>query len=205
MAVGVGVHVRASTCVCVCACVWCRVAAPHGVTPSIFELGVVSFNAITLVVTIRVALETHWHHWIFQILLTLSVLSLVPFFYLFDWFDANGMRGGVGRVYGSGSCIMVFILVAFTTQLRIVFWKLYKRCVGWVFFFCVVCWLVGWLVGWWGMLVLVGWLVGWVGGWVLLLLLACCCCCCRPPVHPPPGMEPGWRLQLLVRHRCAGT
>ena len=102
-------------------------ASVDGVSPSVFELGVVTFNAITIVVSVRVAVETHWHHWIFQVLLFLSVISLVPFFYLFDLFDGNGMKGGVGRMYGSGSCIMVVILVSFATQLRIVFWKVYKR------------------------------------------------------------------------------
>ena len=64
-----------------------------------------------------------------QILLVLSLVALIPCFYIFDWLDANGMRGGVGRMYGSWAALFSFPLVIVATQLRILFVKQYKRCV----------------------------------------------------------------------------
>jgi cytochrome bd-type quinol oxidase subunit 2 len=64
-----------------------------------------------------------------QILLVLSLLALIPCFYIFDFLDANGMKGGVGRMYGSWAALFSFPLVIVATQLRILFVKQYKRCV----------------------------------------------------------------------------
>ena len=64
-----------------------------------------------------------------QILLVLSLVALIPCFYIFDWLYANGMRGGVGRMYGSWAALFSFPLVIVATQLRILFVKQYKRCV----------------------------------------------------------------------------
>ena len=66
-------------------------------------------------------------HDLAQSLMFLSVVSLIPCFYIFDWLDANGMRGGVGRVYTSPVFWLVLCVVVVATQLRIVFWKMYKR------------------------------------------------------------------------------
>lgn len=110
------------------ACIFAmKYASVNGVSPSIFELGVTTFNAITVVVSIRIAMETHQHYLVYQILLFLSVLSLIPFFYAFDAFDANGMRGGVGRMYLSGSYLVVLPLICVAASLRMWMWKVYKR------------------------------------------------------------------------------
>jgi Phospholipid-translocating P-type ATPase C-terminal len=68
---------------------------------TVFELGTVCFSAIVVVINLRVAMAMHFHHWFFQLAVAGSALLWVAAAFIFDAFNANGIRGGVQRVFGS--------------------------------------------------------------------------------------------------------
>lgn len=107
--------------------VWgCWITNPFG-TPSVFEFGTIVFTAVITVVTIRVAMETTIHHWTYVLLLIGSVVSWVPFAFLFDAIDADGMQGGVQFVFGSPSAMLCVGLITALAFLRITAWKAFQR------------------------------------------------------------------------------
>ena len=102
----------------------------QGESAHIFELGLACFSAVVVVTSLRVAIETHLHHWTFQVMwfsspppllansqtkptlskmcsaqafLLISAGSLLPSIAIFGLWDADGMKGGVSRVFGSAA------------------------------------------------------------------------------------------------------
>ena len=104
-------------------------SGPTGDAYTVFELGTICFTVIVVVVNVRLAMLTHFHHWFFQVglgtqcscLVVASVLVTIPFSardclqlaifgscvvwliaaFVFDAFDANGIKGGMQRIFGS--------------------------------------------------------------------------------------------------------
>ncbi len=79
-----------------------------------------------MLVNLRVAMSMHFHHWFFQVrvpafvliaalvcccdvrvcvqlAVAMSIISWIPAAFIFDAFGANGITGGVQRVFGSAS------------------------------------------------------------------------------------------------------
>lgn len=102
-------------------------ASPAGVSPGVFEMGTVVFHSAVVFVTFRFALELQQHMWVTQLLTTLCVLIMTPTFLLLDSWDAERMKGGVQRVYGTAATYLVVVLLSMATNMRVAVWKVFKR------------------------------------------------------------------------------
>jgi len=98
-----------------------------GASLSTFQLGTVVFFAVTLVTSFRLLFETHQHTPLFQVVMAGSVIALLPFFAFFDAINADGMAGGVIRLWEDGTFWFLLPLVTAVPSLRTVAWKSWKR------------------------------------------------------------------------------
>ena len=98
-----------------------------GATPYIFELGTLAFTAVIAVVTVRVAAEMHRHHLFFVVLTAGSALLWLPACFVFDAINADAMRGGMTRVFGSLTFWATLGVIVGTLTTRLLAWKAYLR------------------------------------------------------------------------------
>jgi hypothetical protein len=70
---------------------------------SVFELGSVCFTVVVVISNIRIAVATHFHHWFYQLAVAASVISWIAAAFFFDIIDADRMRGGMQRIFGSAA------------------------------------------------------------------------------------------------------
>ena len=110
------------------ACIFCLESpAATGESFSIFELGGIMFSVVITVVNIRVAIETHLHHWLYSIVIFLSIASWWLCSWLFSLMDANGTRGVTKHMFASSTSWFAMALATWLCVIRIVAWKMYKR------------------------------------------------------------------------------
>lgn len=129
-------------CVCYCSDLWVvaqsiivfiavrfGMACPDsdGGTMYIFQFGSVCFSCVVSLVTLRLCFEVQEHTRLFQSMTFLSVVSWVPSALLFDASDANGMLGGMSRIFGSAAFWITLVLVLVAATIRIVAVKMWKR------------------------------------------------------------------------------
>lgn len=100
---------------------------PTGSTPYIFQQGSVAMSAVIVVASVRLALETHVHHWFFSVWVLLSCLSWPVSAAVFDVMNADNMYGGFSRMFQSASFWFTLIIIVVASLLRIVMWKVCKR------------------------------------------------------------------------------
>eukprot|EP01138_Halocafeteria_seosinensis_P005193 gb/GECG01005310.1/.p1 GENE.gb/GECG01005310.1/~~gb/GECG01005310.1/.p1 ORF type:complete len:1477 (+),score=206.05 gb/GECG01005310.1/:1-4431(+) len=93
---------------------------PDGYTPSIFELGTVVFTAVVTIASLRLAGHTSFHYWTFQLILFLSVAVWPLCAFIFDYLDADGMRGGMQRLFGSSTFWFVQVLIPTAALLPVI-------------------------------------------------------------------------------------
>ena len=114
-----------------CAYAYVLPATPSAVggsgSPYIFELGTVAFTSVLSIVTIRIATEMNQHHSFFVLAAASSLLLWLPACFTFDAINADYMRGGVVRMFGSPTfwATLAAILGALVT--RLLAWKSYRR------------------------------------------------------------------------------
>lgn len=97
-------------------------------SPYVFQLGLCCLTGVVLATSMRVAIETHLHHWSFTALLLASALSLFPTAWFFAAvFDADGMKGGVSRTFATGSFWFMLPIMVFLASVRIAAVKIYRR------------------------------------------------------------------------------
>jgi magnesium-transporting ATPase (P-type) len=111
---------------------WLVVAAwtapgADGAAPYVFQLGTVAFSCVVAAVSVRAGAEMNNNHAVFSAVVAGSALLLVPAMFTFDAMNADGMRGGVARVYGAASFWLTLLLVLGVTGGRLMAWKAYKR------------------------------------------------------------------------------
>ena len=85
------------------------------------------FSVVITVVNIRVAIETHLHHWLYSIVIFLSIASWWLCSWLFSLIDANGTRGVTKHMFASSTSWFAMALATWLCVIRIVAWKMYKR------------------------------------------------------------------------------
>lgn len=99
---------------------------PLGASPSVYELGTAVFSLVVVVATVRLALHTSMHHWMYQFLLAASVLVWVITALLMDATNAENFRGGVVRLFGTPTFWVVTLLasvVALLPTLLFLVWR----------------------------------------------------------------------------------
>jgi len=98
-----------------------------GASPYVFVFGTTLFTCVVAVVTLRVAAEMHKHHWFFGGITALSAILWVPACFAFDAMDADGLKGGMSRVFMSAAFWLTLLLVCGFTTVRTLAWKAWKR------------------------------------------------------------------------------
>lgn len=102
----------------------------YGATPHIFQMGLVAFTAVVVTVSIRVASEMNFHHWIFGFALFLSAGSWLPFTFGGQYLPnslSDYLEGGILDVWASADAWLVMILISGFLGSRLVGWKAAKR------------------------------------------------------------------------------
>lgn len=88
-------------------------AQPDGYTASIFGFGSVLMSIVVCVVNIRIAIETYQHEIIFVCFTFLSTASWPAVAYLIDYFDSEGSKGIMSKVFGSAAFWFTVPMVVF--------------------------------------------------------------------------------------------
>lgn len=78
-------------------------ASQGGSTPYIFELGTYVFTAVVLVASIRLAMMTFNHTFLFMVVLAASCLIWVPAVWIMDVADSDGCKGCMQWMFGGGT------------------------------------------------------------------------------------------------------
>ena len=106
---------------------WVAPDRDFGATPYIFTFGTTLFTCVIAVVTLRMAAEMHKHHWFFVAITSLSAILWLPACFAFDLMDADALKGGISRVFGSAAFWLTLVLVCGYTTARTLAWKAWKR------------------------------------------------------------------------------
>ena len=93
----------------------------------VFQFGSVCFSCVVSLVTLRLCLETQEHTRLFQVVAFLSVIMWIPSAFIFDAGGADGMRGGMRRVFGSAAFWLTVLLVLVAATLRVYVVKMWNR------------------------------------------------------------------------------
>lgn len=100
---------------------------PDGYTLSVFQLGSVVFTAVIVVVSARLAAHTAMHHWLYQIVLLLCVIAWPICAFIFDALDADGIRGGMGLLWGSSTFWLLNMLILVAALLPLGIWMAFRK------------------------------------------------------------------------------
>jgi len=99
-------------------------AQPDGYSASIFGFGTVLMSIVICVVNIRIAMETYQHEIVFVCFTFLSTATWPAIAYMIDYFDSEGSKGIMSKVFGSASfwfTVPMVVLLALMPTLLVKF------------------------------------------------------------------------------------
>jgi hypothetical protein len=109
---------------------WLGVASPGPWSmPDVFSLGQAAFTSMIILLNVQVALNTHMHHWSYQLIVAASALVWIPAFMVFDRINADGTRGAFALYFGSASFWFVQVLILAAAIVPMAFARLLQRSV----------------------------------------------------------------------------
>ncbi|CAE7403369.1 ALA3, partial [Symbiodinium sp. KB8] len=103
------------------------VATMQGASPSVFMVGTLLFTLVVIVVSIRIAMHTASHNWLYQLLLAACALFWIPTAYFYGALNTDGFLGGVRLTFQDGNWIASLPVLTTIALLPTMLFLLYRR------------------------------------------------------------------------------
>jgi magnesium-transporting ATPase (P-type) len=104
-----------------------KINGATGATPYTFAFGLLALTNVVLIVNIRIALESHFHNFLFQAAVLGSTLIWVPAVFIFDVMRQDNFFGGATGYFGSAAFWLTSLLVVGAATAKFVLWRAWKR------------------------------------------------------------------------------